>query len=303
MNNTKNISIKLLLAERGILPKQERPGYGMYLSPYRDERTPSFKVDYNMNVWFDHGTGEGGSIIDLVMKLENCDFRNAIEKLENSSFSFHRAESTNFTQSTLQIDSVVSLQNAKLIDYLQSKRAINIDIAKKYCKEVHYSINGKPFFAVGFQSDSGGWELRNEYFKGSSSPNGITTIDNGSDTVMIFEGFMDFLSYLSLKGNSSPSIDTTVLNSVTNLAKAIPFLQQHKTVHAFLDNDEAGKRAVEQLRQSLPNSEVVDQSAFYQNHKDLNEYLTGQRLAKSTLEIAKPHQKEAVKIKPRGRKM
>lgn len=303
MNNAKNISIKLLLAERGILPKQERPGYGMYFSPYRDERTPSFKVDYNMNVWFDHGTGEGGSIIDLVMKLENCDFGDAIEKLENSSFSFHRTESTNFAQSTMQIDSVVSLQNVKLIDYLQSKRAINIDIAKKYCKEVHYSINGKPFFAVGFQSDSGGWELRNEYFKGSSSPKGITTIDNGSDTVMIFEGFMDFLSYLSLKGNSSPSIDTTVLNSVTNLAKAISFLQQHKTVHTFLDNDEAGKRAVEQLRQSLLNSEVVDQSAFYRNHKDLNEYLTGQRLAKSTLEIAKPHQKEAVKIKPRGRKM
>lgn len=303
MNNPKNISIKQLLAERGILPKQERPGYGMYLSPYRDERTPSFKVDYNMNVWFDHGTDEGGSIIDLVMKLENCNFRDAIEKLENSSFSFHRNESAHFAQSTMQIDSVVSLQNAKLIDYLQSKRAINIDIAKEYCREVHYSINGKPFFAVGFQSDSGGWELRNEYFKGSSSPKGITTIDNGSDTVMIFEGFMDFLSYLSLKGNSSPSIDTTVLNSVTNLAKAISFLQQHKTVHAFLDNDEAGKRAVEQLRQSLPNSEVVDQSAFYRNHKDLNEYLTGQRLAKSTLEIAKPHQKEAVKIKPRGRKM
>jgi 5S rRNA maturation endonuclease (ribonuclease M5) len=303
MNNTKNISIKLLLAERGILPKQERPGYGMYLSPYRDERTPSFKVDYNMNVWFDHGSGEGGSIIDLVMKLERCDFRGAMEKLENSSFSFHSNESAHYAQSTMQIDSVVSLQNAKLIDYLQSKRAINIDIAKEYCREVHYSINGKPFFAVGFQSDAGGWELRNEYFKGSSSPKGITTIGNGSNTVMVFEGFVDFLSYLSLKDDPSPSIDTTVLNSVANLAKAIPFLQQHKTVHAFLDNDGAGKRAIEQLRQSLPNSEVVDQSAFYRNHKDLNEYLTGQRLAKSTLEIAKPQQKEAVKIKPRGRKM
>ena len=168
---------------------------------------------------------------------------------------------------------------------------------------MHYSINGKPFFAVGFQSDSGGWELRNEYFKGSSSPKGITTIDNGSDTVMIFEGELSRGAKEEGEANSSPSIDTTVLNSVTNLAKAISFLQQHKTVHTFLDNDEAGKRAVEQLRQSLLNSEVVDQSAFYRNHKDLNEYLTGQRLAKSTLEIAKPHQKEAVKIKPRGRKM
>lgn len=89
---------------------------------------------------------------------------------------------------------------------------------------------------------------------------------------MVFEGFMDFLSYLSLKASPSPTIDTAVLNSVTNLQKAVPFLQSHRRVHAFLDNDEAGRKAFVHLRESLPSSEVVDQSGSYPNHKDLNEY-------------------------------
>ena len=54
-------------------------------------------------------------------------------------------------------------------------------------------------FAVGFRNDAGGWELRSARFKGGSSPKHITTIDNRSDTVIAFEGFMDFLAYLSLK--------------------------------------------------------------------------------------------------------
>ena len=87
---------------------------------------------------------------------------------------------------------------------------------------------------------------------------------------MVFEGFMDFLSYLSLKQNASPTIDSTILNSIANLPKAIPFLQTHKTVHAFLDNDETGKRAVQSLNPVC--KEVIDQSVFYRNHKDLNDY-------------------------------
>jgi hypothetical protein len=173
--------------------------------------------------------------------------------------------------------------------------------ARKYCNEVRYRIGDREFFAIGFRNDAGGWELRNRNFKGSSTPKNITTIRGGgdcgattvgrdsttgagtdsgtipvsvggSDTVMVFEGFIDFLSYLSLKQNPSPSIDTAVLNSVANLRRAIPFLESHRTIHAFLDNDEAGRESLARLRESCPNSEVVDQSPFYHNHKDLNDY-------------------------------
>ena len=171
MYNVKDINIKNFLAEQGISPKQERTGYGMYLSPFRAETTPSFKVDYNKNLWYDFGSGEGGSIIDLVMRLEGCSAANAIAKLEHgNNFSFHRVEPINQVNTTLQIQSAQPLQKHHLINYLQSKRSINIDIAREYCREVHYTTGGKQFFAVGFQSDAGGWELRNEYFKGSTSP-------------------------------------------------------------------------------------------------------------------------------------
>lgn len=267
----KNISIKQFLAEQGITPKQERGSYGMYLSPLREERTPSFKVDYNQNVWYDFGAGEGGSIIDLVMKLGRCNLQQAVAKLESHSFSFHREESAHFTNSTLQIVSVQPLHDKRLIDYLQSKRSININIAKEYCKEVHYTTNGKPFFAIGFQSDAGGWELRNEYFKGSSSPKSPTTIRQGSPTCLLFEGFMDMLSYLTLKNIARLRVDMVVLNSVVNLKRATNFLNGHSELHCFLDNDEAGKRAFAEVEKL--GKITIDQSSFYRNHKDLNEYL------------------------------
>ena len=83
MNDLKNISIRQFLARRGIQPKYERNGYGMYLSPLREERTPSFKVDYVRNLWYDFGLGEGGTLLTLVMRLERCDSREAIRRLQN----------------------------------------------------------------------------------------------------------------------------------------------------------------------------------------------------------------------------
>ena len=272
MSDIKNISIKQFLSEQGISPKQERTGYGMYLSPFRPETAPSFKVDYNKNLWYDFGSGEGGSIIDLMMKLDGCSVSEAIAKLENgSNFSFHLSEPIESTHSTLQIQSVQPLQNHYLINYLQSKRSIDIDIAREYCKEVHYTTNGKPFFAIGFQSDAGGWELRNEYFKGSTSPKSPTTIGNNSATCLLFEGFIDMLSYLTLKNAIRPTVDMAVLNSVHNLHRAEDFLKRHQTIHCFLDNDDAGRRAFEAVEKL--GRETIDQSPFYRQHKDLNEYL------------------------------
>ncbi|MCC8035589.1 MAG: toprim domain-containing protein [Rikenellaceae bacterium] len=283
LENIKRISIRSYLAQSGIRPITKKPGYGMYLSPIREETNASFKVDYNRNLWHDFGTGEGGSIIDLVARMEKCAVADAINRLEKEIPGSERL-STNRqlsvpNKSGIEILSVGKLRHPALFQYL-SDRQIDLTTARKYCNEVRYSTNGRPYFAIGFKNDAGGWELRNRAFKGSSTPKNITTIDNGSDTVMVFEGFMDYLSYLSLKGNPTPAIDTTVLNSVTNLQKAVPFLESHRTVHAFLDNDESGRKAVARMEELLPKSEVIDQSKFYRNHKDLNDYLREHRSLK-----------------------
>ena len=215
--HSNRISIRDFLARRGIQPKYERNGCGMYLSPLREERTPSFKVDYMRNLWYDFGLGEGGTLLTLVMRLERCDRYAAIRIL--SSGEIRQAESTSLSSGiyerpavggvspvlrpaavpALRILSDAPLRHPALVGYLSS-RGIVPSVAAAFCREVRYEVNGRAFFAVGFRNDAGGWELRSERFKGGSSPKHITTLDNGSDTAMAFEGFIDFLSYLSLKG-------------------------------------------------------------------------------------------------------
>ena len=279
MNDLKNIGIRQFLAWRGILPKYERNGYDMYLSPLREERTPSFKVDYVQNLWYDFGLGEGGTLLTLVMRLERCDSREAVRRLQNGEK--RDAGSVSLSPGVgerpaaggplpvlrpaavpaLRILSDAPLRHPALVGYLSS-RGIVPSVAAAFCREVRYEVNGRAFFAVGFRNDAGGWELRSERFKGGSSPKHITTLDNGSDTAMAFEGFIDFLSYLSLKGNPSPSIDSIVLNSVTNLPKAVPFISRHPVIRTFFDNDEAGRKATADLIRLCPRSEVIDQSSF-----------------------------------------
>ena len=284
------ISIRDFLAWRGIQPKYERNGYGMYLSPLREERTPSFKVDYVQNLWYDFGLGEGGTLLTLVMRLERCDRYAAIRIL--SSGEIRQAESTSLSSGiyerpavggvspvlrpaavpALRILSDAPLRHPALVGYLAS-RGIVLSVAAAFCREVRYEVNGRAFFAVGFRNDAGGWELRSERFKGGSSPKHITTIDNRSDTVIAFEGFMDFLAYLSLKYPERLRIDAAVLNSVVNLPKAVPFISRHPVIHAFFDNDEAGRKTTSDLIRLCPRSEVIDQRHFYSGHKDVNDYL------------------------------
>lgn len=279
LQDIKRISNLAYLGSLGIKPQWERRNRA------RQEGNPSFSVDFDLNVWYDHGIGEGGSIIDLVARMENCTVAEAISRLEqDNGLPAVDNWQPSANNSRIEIRSVGSLEHPALVRYLKD-RNIDLDTARKYCQEVRYSIGSKEYFAIGFKNDAGGWELRNPNFKGSSTPKNVTTIQNGSDAVTVFEGFMDFLSYLSLKENPSPSIDTTVLNSVTNLTKAIPFLQSHRTVHAFLDNDDAGRKALEKLRANVPSSEVVDQSVFYRNHKDLNDYWRQQSKPKPQLKV------------------
>ena len=213
------------------------------------------------------------------MRLERCDSREAVRRLQNGEK--RDAGSASLSPSVgerpavggpspvvrlaavpaLRILSDDPLRHPALIGYLVS-RGIVPSVAAAFCREVRYEVNGRAFFAVGFRNDAEGWELRSERFKGGSSPKHITTIDNRSDTVIAFEGFMDFLAYLSLKHPERLRIDAAVLNSVVNLPKAVPFISRHPVIRTFFDNDEAGRKATADLIRLCPRSEVIDQSSF-----------------------------------------
>lgn len=282
------ISIREYLANKGINPVKDRGYYGMYHSPFREDGNASMKVDYNKNLWIDFGSNEGGTMIDLVMRINNCSLTQAINELKqyNSTsvsqydnttvqqatpFSFHG----NSNQSAITILKVLSINHQALTDYL-AERKVDIETAKQHCKEIHYSVNGKTYFAVGFQNDSGGWVLRSNLFKGCTS-NDITSIKRNADTCFVFEGFTDYLSYLTLKNIRETKQDAVILNSVSNLSKVIDKLKAYKKIYTYLDNDASGKKATEQIKATCTVSIVKDQSIHYADHKDLNDYLVASK--------------------------
>jgi hypothetical protein len=192
MKNSNHISIKQYFENKGIRPIKDQGYYRIYLSPLQDDNNPSFKVKYDKDLWYGFGVNEGGSIVDLVMKLENCSLTEAFWQLENS-FSFHRDKTPSVSskptnrESTIIITDIQPLTHPALLDYLK-ERSIDIDIAKQHCSKVYYFIMDKPYFAIGFRNNAGRWEPRNRYFKGSTNPKNITTINNNSNAVMICGG-------------------------------------------------------------------------------------------------------------------
>ena len=192
---------------------------------------------------------------------------------------------------------VRKLDSPVLLSYLQG-REINLELAKRECNEVHFENNGKRYFAIGFRNMNGGYEIRNRYFKGCIAPKDITHIRHEgrrNDTCFVFEGFMDYLSFLTIRTEKCPKIpcldwqDYIILNSVSNLRKAIDGLAVYERIHCFFDNDRAGTEAFQRLANEY-SYRVRDASHTYKDCKDLNEYLVRQRSmqGKKTVQIAPP---------------
>ncbi|MCF2516035.1 toprim domain-containing protein [Dyadobacter sp. CY351] len=275
----RNTPIADYLKSRNFEPVGLVGGELLYLSPLRNESTPSFSVNVNKNSYTDFGGTDDmrGDSIRLVRQIDKCSFIDAVKILTGSDFptsnpfSFSGKYNSDDHQRKINITSAHGLRHKALIKYVTS-RGILIEHAFRYLSEVHYEIEGKHYFAVGFKNDNSGFDLRNGLgFKGKTE-NGITTIDRGTRDISIFEGFFDFLSALRYFQKVQPSLTTIILNTTNNLKQVSPYIGEHSVVNCFLDNDNAGLRAVEKLNEQ--GFSVRNQSALlYPNHKDFNEFL------------------------------
>ena len=283
----KRYSIVEYLEKKGIRPVRKTPTYVMYRSPLREETHPSFKVDIQKNLWIDYAEGRGGSIIDLCMRLEGCTLSEAICRLGQNALE-HTAYSSNSPKretpiSSNQIENVTASGTRRLInisdtlpphlqEYLKKERCINLEKATLFLKYISYEVRGRRHEAIGFANSSGGYELRdNHLFKGTVAPKDITPIfEDKAQPVCLFEGFMDFLSFLSMKGEVTNQC--LVMNSVSNVARSIHYLNKRNitSVRAFLDNDDAGRKAVQEFVNA--GFKVEDMAVYYRDFKDLNEY-------------------------------
>ena len=269
-NEAKRVDIIGFLALNGFKPDYNQGINYWYRSPLRDEKNPSFKVNSFKNLWFDFGIGEGGDLLKLICLLFRVDNSNALKILSRNQYSNHQTD-LNTEDSKVIITNVKELSNIQLINYLDSRR-IKSHFAKKYCKEVSFKLKDRNFYAIGFQNDSKGYELRCKYFKGSSTPKDVKLIKNNADILLVFEGFIDFLSWFDCKLFFSGDHDYLILNTLSFLNKSKTLIKEYNEVLLFLDNDEAGKKATAELiGTSL--SKCIDMSTGYSEFKDLNDSL------------------------------
>ena len=278
----KRLPLAEFLSRLGHEPVKQSRNELWYRAPYRDERTPSFRVNIEKGVWYDFGLGRGGDIFTLAGEfIQSNDFMaqaRFIAETARIPLNEHRNKARaelyrpKPSEPAFEDVSVTPLRYTMLMGYL-SERGIPRDIALRHCLQVDYTVNRKPYFAVGFPNMAGGYELRSRVFKGCIPPKEVSLVkvgDTPTEGCNVFEGFMDFLSAIALR--ITDEWDSLVLNSVANIARSYRHLDNYGRIACYLDRDEAGRRAVEAMRTRY-GGKVTDRSGIYQGCKDLNEYL------------------------------
>jgi hypothetical protein len=270
------INLTLYLSSLGFQPTLIRNSDHWYCSPFRNERTPSFKVNAKLNCWYDHGIGRGGSLVDFGILFHHCSVRELLERLRNSSFHQHvlPAQSPLLEsngKSPIRIRAIQPIDSPLLKAYLK-ERQIPLDIASRFCSQIHFELYGHSKMAIGFRNISGGYELRSADFKGGSSPKAVTFIDSGSGILSVFEGFFDFLSWQTMNPSTEGLPNFLVLNSLAFFEKKRPIMDTYSEVNLFLDRDKAGIAATRTAVLSHPR--YNDSSGLYSGYKDLNDKLT-----------------------------
>lgn len=287
----KQIDLVDYLRAIGFSPTKESDKSAWYHAPYREDRTPSFKINKDKNIWYDFGTAQSGDIIDLAALLyQSKDVSRLLKFIEGAAPALapriRTPISPNGERLTDQFRNVkvVDLNHDALKSYLQS-RGIDQAIGECECKEVHYTCHKKEYFAVAFPNNGGGYEIRNPYFKGCIAPKDISIIQKSERLrgrcCCLFEGFMDYLSYLTLVKSGritedGEHMDYIVLNSVSNVSRAIEPIKKYKVIHCYLDNDDTGRRVVDSLHELL-GDKVQDMFAPYPLYKDLNDFLRNKK--------------------------
>ncbi len=284
------IPMSVILKNLGVTLDKEKPHEDWYLSPFRKERTASFKVCKKTNKWYDHGEGLGGDVVNfacafLTHTKQDSTPHDALRWIKIMSGSaagivpvFIPSDSNE--DGKIHAYSIEDVSKIRLINYLAS-RGISLAVAREYLCQVNLrnGNTGKSFYALGFKNEKGGYELRNRIFKGGLKPKSISFIrpnlEGKMKTLHMFEGFMDFLTIKEIQPDRFKEADTIVLNSVSNLHRATPYIDNfgYSTIHSWMDNNPAGEKAKDNLAAFIKTQESLllkPMNDVYAGHEDVN---------------------------------
>lgn len=279
----KTIKITDFLSSLDFNPVKTNTRESWYLSPLSNEKTASFKVNHILNAFYCFSTGQGGTIIDLVMLMYSCNLKEALDILSGGAYvPFIKKESLEICKQPpkFEIIKIKNLVSPLLINYLQS-RGISPELAFNYLQEIYFNYGKTSYFGLCFPNDSRmGYDVRYNNFKGyvGASKDISTVVYVPGSPLLVFEGFMDFLSYLTYFKKTSLKNSVIVLNSTCLVSRAIEKIKglDISKIYLLLDNDEAGKNATEKIMDEV-NLEVIDKADIYKNNKDFNDFLCLQK--------------------------
>ena len=283
IEKAKQIPLELVLEKMNYVPSKTNGFDKFYYSPFRDERTASFKINTKINMWYDHGLQKGGNIIDFIAFKFNYTIPEVLKFLENYSdesiFSFQKQKNieTKFIESKtkIKIIKVIEIQHYALKQYLENRKIYHYE-NESNLKEVHYEVNGKKYFGIGFRNRSNGFEIRSKYSKICVEKKDITLIElvkGHKNKLRIFEGFFDYLSFINLEKKSS---DYLILNSIAMINRCDEILSKYDEIELYFDNDESGNLYTKLTLEIFKNA--IDFRNFYEDFKDLNEWLINTHL-------------------------
>ena len=267
------ISVEEVLQSLGHFPTKQNEKEAWFINPFSKENNASFKINKNLNYWYLFSEGIGGNNIDFMKKYLNASISEVLDWAENQNFSSFHQQTKNQKlfnlPKTYEILEVKEIQHPALLQYLKSRKVEN---QKHLVSEIHYQMNDKKYFGIGFKNDSDGYEIRNAYSKICLGKKDITTIKNNSKSLLVFEGFFDFLSFKNIEESleNEPS-DYMILNSVSMINKIKNSLETYEKIDLYFDNDDAGNRTVEIIKNEK--IEAEDCRVLYSDFKDLNDWL------------------------------
>jgi hypothetical protein len=290
IESARAIPMTEILDKLGLQPTKKKQRDYWYNSPFRSEKTPSFKVNIAKNTWYDFGEGEGGDSIAFVCAYlkrngTGCAVPDALRWLRNmfqGTISIYPVpeQDNKPPESNLVLKSVEPLAHVALVRYLES-RGITQTVANDYLKEICIYNKGssKHYFAAAIKNEEGGYDYRNPYFKGCVKKKSITFVRGlvpKPEGIHIFEGFMDFLSAIVLNKGRKFNSDTIILNSLSCMREATGYIRNYgyAVTYTWLDNDEAGKKATQLFHEFLLKEKIrhIPMNKRYAQYKDVNEW-------------------------------
>lgn len=278
IKQAKQIPIEVILKSMGLNIEKESGNDIWFKSPFSPtEKNASFHLNKQKGYWYCFSNAIGGcNGIDLVVKVKSCTVSEALQYLRTlDPFSFQKQIVSAYERKKEENHNYVSevkpIEHIALKQFLIS-RGITKSVAFVRINEVHYTINEKNYFALGFQNKSQGWEIRSKYAKICLGKKDISLIHNESKTLRIYEGFFDYLSFIQIRGNlKMEESDYLILNSVALLVKNISVLSDYDFIELYLDNDTTGDKYTSLVMGEFKNAK--DFRVLFHGFKDLNECL------------------------------